>query len=172
MKKSILLAVIFVMAVMVSAAGVYAAHDDVAVGTAYLHPENMSGVSGVITFVDDGSTLMVDGTAAGLDPNVTYRSLIYDNASLPGGPEACEPMIFNDDPGILNTMLIGDWINNNDGTGTLTAVNIVDQRTGERVYVSLDRFRTVSIRDTRINDGRGPEAVAACGWVADHPAGQ
>jgi len=121
--------------------------------------------------VDDGTTLTVNGTATGLTPGIPYASLIYDNGSVPGGPEACEPTIFDEtDPDfLLPTMFVDLWDNNGDGTGTLAATNIVDDETGARVYVPLDKFRTISIRDLTINNGFGPAAVVACGQVAEHP---
>lgn len=141
-----------------------------ATGRARLHPENQSGVKGVIEFIDNGSTLTINGTATGLDPAGTYISLIYDNGSVPGGPEACEPAIFDPtDPGFLiPTMRVGGfttvWAVDANGNGTLTAVNIVG------VYVPLTKFRTISIRKTT-GLTRPPFPLVACGEVATHPAG-
>lgn len=145
----------------------------VATGLALLHPVNRSDIIGVVEFTDDGSTLTVNGVASGLDPGAVYVSLIYDNGSVSGGPEACEPTIFDpSDPDfILLTMFVGVWDVDAAGNGTLEAENILDEDTGERVYVPLSKFKTISIRDTRINEGFGPEAVVACGDEATHPAG-
>ena len=129
-------------------------------------PRNQSGVRGRITFTDDGSTLTVTGTATGLTPGEIYVSLIYDNGSSPGGPEACEPTIFDptDPDFLLPTMFVGVWVNAGDGTGTLAAINT----NGGADYVPLSKFKTISIRDTSINWGFGPLAVAACGEEATH----
>ena len=131
-----------------------------------------SGVTGVIFFVDDGTTLTITGTATGLTLGIPYASLIYDKESEDDGPEACEPAIFDpaEEGFILPTMFIGFWIVAPDGTGTLSAINIVDDATGMRVYVPLDLIGTVSIRDLTVPnpgppffDGSGPAAVVACG---------
>ncbi len=147
----------------------------VATGRAQLHPVNQSGVKGMITFEDDGTTLQINGTAQGLDPAGTYTSLIYDVESVPGGPVGCEPAILDPtDPGfLLPTMLVGLWSVDGAGNGTLAADNILlgNQIGGTRVHVPLGKIKTISIRDTRINSGRGPQAVVACGEVAVHPAG-
>lgn len=58
-----------------------------------------------------------------------------------------------------------------DGTGALSATDVFDEVSETRVYVPLAKFRTISIRDTTINDGIGPEAMVACGHVATHPGG-
>jgi hypothetical protein len=139
-------------------------------GKATLHPQNRSGVNGRIDFVDDGSTITINGTATGLTPGIPYASLIYDNGSSPGGPLACEPTIFDpSDPGfLLTTMFVGLWTVDGNGNGLLSEVNIVDDETGARVYVPLSKFKTLSIRDLTINGGFGPEAVVACGEEASH----
>lgn len=145
----------------------------VATGRAQMHPVNQSGVRGVITFEDDGTILDISGSARGLDPQGVYASLIYDNGSVSGGPEACEPAIFDpSDPDfLLTTMFVGLWSVDGEGVGTLAEENIVDDETEERVYVPLGKFKTISIRDLRINNGFGSQAVVACGEVATHPAG-
>ncbi len=140
--------------------------DDVAEAEADLDEINESGIEGEIEFTDDGSTLTIVGEASGMDPTApfgTYVSLIYDNGSVATGPDACEPAIFDpEDPDfLLPTMFIGVWSVDAEGEGTLAATNTNDGAD----YVPLDKFRTISIRDTRINDGFGPEAVAACGVV-------
>lgn len=150
-----------------------AAHLPLSIGHATLHPQNQSGVHGEIAFLDNGSTLVILGGASGLDPGTVYVSLIYDNGSVPGGPTGCEPTIFDpSDPGfLLPTMFVGAWTVQATGTGTLNETDVFDEVSGQRVYVPLTKFRTISIRDTSINGGFGPEAVVACGLVADHPAG-
>ena len=131
-----------------------------------LHPLNGSGIEGKIELTDDGSTLTFIGEADGMDPTAlpgTYVSLIYDNGSVATGPDACEPTIFTpaNPDFILPTMFIGVWSVDEDGEGTLAATNI----NGGADHVPLNKFRTISIRDTRINGGFGPEAVSACGVV-------
>ncbi len=135
--------------------------DDVAEAEADLDEINESGIEGEIEFTDDGTTLTIVGEADGMDPGVEYHSLIYDNGSVATGPGACLPTIFDptDPDFLLPTMFIGVWSVDEDGEGTLAATNT----TGG--YVPLGKFRTMSIRDTRINGGFGPDAVAACGVV-------
>ena len=143
----------------------------VATAEADLGTLNASGIEGEIEFTDDGMTLTIIGEADGMDPTApfgTYVSLIYDNGSVATGPDACEPTIFNqNDPDfILFTMFIGVWSVDEDGEGTLAATNT----NGGTAYVPLNKFRTISIRDTRIlggpvGPGSGPLAVAACGVV-------
>ena len=140
--------------------------DGVTEAEADLRTLNESGIEGEIEFTDDGSTLTIVGEAEGMDPTAppdTYVSLIYDNGSFATGPDACEPIIFDptDPDFILPTMFIGVWSVDEEGEGTLEATNT----NGGADYVPLDKFRTISIRDTRINMGFGPEAVAACGVV-------
>jgi hypothetical protein len=168
------------------------ANSDISTATADLHPINGSGVSGQVTIVDDGETIEVtDGHAEGLDPeNVIdlgvpqgYLSLFYDKASAPKGPEACEPGIFaheahsdqvrrvNPHPlGAEHPLFLTDaqmlgafWIVEEDGTGTPVDL--------EGAYVPVEEVGTISIRDLRINDGFGPEAVVACGKVTHQPEG-
>lgn len=132
---------------------------------ANLHPSNQSAVKAKVTFTDDGSTLTVDGTATGLIPGVTYGSLIYDVSSLPGGPIACLPTIFDPtDPNfIIPTMFVGIWTNNGDGTGTLSATNT----NGGADYVPLSKIRTISIRNFDVASVENADLVA-CGVVATH----
>lgn len=100
-----------------------------------------------------GGGLIVTGTARGLAPSTVgrYVSLVYDTASVPGGPTVCEPV----DPTI--DMFVGIWISDAAGNGLL--VQLAEP-------APLGAFDTVSIRDTNINGGFGPEAVVACGQVA------
>ncbi|MGH9379075.1 MAG: hypothetical protein ACRD2Z_00440 [Thermoanaerobaculia bacterium] len=163
----------FALALLAAPTVLIAEHLPISIGHTTLHPVNQSGAHGEFAFLDNGSTLMILGSASGLDPSTIYVSLIYDNGSVPGGPTACEPTIFDpSDPDfLLPTMFIGAWTVQSDGTGTLTETNVFDEISGQRVYVPLTRFRTTSIRDTSINGGIGPEAVVACGHVAEHPGG-
>jgi hypothetical protein len=145
--------------------GLPAAAGSSIIGKVVQDPENDSGIHGRFFVQDNGYTLKLRGTAVGLNPENVYVSLIYDIASPDEGPEACEPGIFDPaDPNfILNTMFFGVWTVDAAGNGTLDAVNIVDDGTGERVYVPTSKIGTISIRDTSINGGFGPEAVMACG---------
>ena len=138
-----------------------------ATAKANLHPYNQTGVKAKISFVDDGSTLTITGAATGLIPGVVYGSLIYDVGSVPGGPIACEPAIFDPtDPGfLLPTMFVGLWVNNGDGTGTLAATNTNDGA----AYVPLSKFRTISVRNFFIPPVDNAD-LAACGQVATHGA--
>ena len=155
------------------------------VATADLRPINDSGVTGEVTIVDDGSTIEVtDGSAEGLDPENSfgYLSLFYDKASPPNGPAACEPGIFaheahgdvrrvnphplgSDHPLFLTEaqMLGAIWAVDSEGNGTPTDL--------EGEYVEVEEVGTISIRDLRINEGFGPQAVVACGVVKNKPKG-
>ena len=117
---------------------------EIYIGQANLQPIDRSGVRAKITFIDDGSMLMVLGTATGLDPAQSYVTLIYDNGSLPGGPSACQPTIFNpfDPEFLLPTMFVGFWSVDADGNGTLNAINT----NGGFNYVPLEKFRSTSVR--------------------------
>lgn len=116
----------------------------VATGNANLRPIGESDVAAKINFVDDGTTLMVTGTAIGLDPAESYLSNIYDIGSLSSGPDACVPTIFDpQDPDfILPTMFLGFWEVDQDGNGKLIAINT----NAGADYVPLDKIGTVSIR--------------------------
>ena len=137
-------------------------------GEANLHPVDDSGVKARIEFVDDGTTLAVNGTATGLDPNESYVTLIYDNGAVPGGPNACVPTIFDpEDPDfLLGTMLIGFWNVDPSGNGTLSAINT----NFGADYVRLDRFRATSVRlvlGPPPSPGAPPPTdLMACGRVA------
>ncbi len=141
----------------------------IATGQATFHPMNGSRVRGALSITDDGSELMIAGTADGLDPlnTIGYISLFYGIGSVPGGPRACEPA--PDPANRLSEaqMFIGFWTVDSDGSGTLGPVTM----SGD-AYASVDRISTVSIRDLRIGDGDPQEAVRACGKIAVHPAGK
>lgn len=130
---------------------------------------------GTLSVTDDGSNLTVEGVASGLDPDVGYVSLFYDKASSPQGPRAWEPGrnvgIGTDHPLslTLKQMEIGEedesidfWVVDSDGDATLGPTSTVE-------YVPADMIGTVSIRDVRVNDGFGPDAVVACGKVTHDP---
>lgn len=131
------------------------------IASSELHQVNQSGVRAELLFLDSGSMMTVSGRATGLDPSVTYRTLIYDLGSVPGGPAtlgingACEPSSFP--PPLPTQMLIGVWTVDGDGNGVLFAV-----KTGIE-YTPLGTFDTVSIRVAP-----GVEGVRACGQVNAH----
>lgn len=138
-------------------------------GKANLHQINKSGIKARIEFRDDGTTLTVTGTATGLDPGETYLTLIYDTGSVPSGPKACQPTIFDptDPDFLLATMFIGFWAVDPDGQGTLEAVNT----NGGLDFVSLDRFKNTSVR---LVTGPPPKGsvipmteLVACGHVTE-----
>lgn len=128
---------------------------------------NDSGITGEAVITDDGTSIVVSGTAEGLDPSASldYLSLFYDKASPPKGPEACEPGTHDPNHPLFLTeaeMLGGIWTVDGNGNGTLH--DLVG------AYVPVNRVGTMSIRDLRINEGFGPEAVVACGKVTHDPA--
>jgi len=147
--KPVLLGVVLVIAFFTSA------YADV-IGHARQHPINESGIQGHIFIVDTGNStdgLIVMGTATGLNPLNTYVSLLYDNGSVPGGPNACEPS--SPDPLTIPQMFVGTWVVDADGTGSLFV-----KKTGS-TYVALARVDTISIRQ------RGAPApnLRACGEI-------
>ena len=137
--------------------------------SAILRTLNNSGVSGRVNLKYDGSELRVTGNATGLE-GPFYISLLYDILSVATGDFACEPALgigaaTEDVPARLTLAEMGldgfpqlVWTASFNGRGSLDGV----------VDVDLDRVRTISIRDGRINDGIGPEAVAACGFFVVH----
>lgn len=136
---------------------------------------------GTIDFSDDQSAdrLTITGSveAGTLDPTLTddsYRSLIYDIESPgPGEMGACEPGLGLDDREdddrslSIAQMETGEWDVASDSSATLGP-----RTKSGRNYVTLDDdpneagpIGTVSIRDTRVDNGFGPDAVVACGNV-------
>lgn len=121
---------------------------------------------GTIYVEVDGSGIVteVTGHASGLDPGNSsgYVSLFYDVESEEDGPTACEPAISDpNDPDFLTTgqMIIEDvWTVDGSGDASLGPA-------GTQEPVALDKIGTVSIRDTRIGNGFGTQAVVACGEV-------
>ncbi len=125
------------------------------IGHARQTPINASGIQGHIFIVDTGNStdgLIVLGTATGLDPTLTYVSLLYDNGSVPGGPNACEPTT------PFPQMFVATWTVNPDGTGSL-----LRRKTGT-AYVALSQVRTISIRQAGV-----PNNLRACGEIARNP---
>ena len=84
-------------------------------------------------------------------------TLVYDTASVPGGPTVCEPTV------PMPGMFVGIWVSDSAGNGLLI------QLAAPGDIAPLGSIDTVSIRDTTINDGFGPEAVVACGEIAVNP---
>ena len=187
MRRFRLLTVMLAVGLIVALPAVsYAGHLGTATGQANLHPVGASGVKGNFTFVDNGSTITMSGSARGLIPGDTYVSLIYDNGSVPGGffafgaqgatKGACDPT--SED--LEGMMLVGNpnvedppnifWTVDGDGHGTINATNLLDEEQfpgpfTTSTYVSLDDFDTISIRQLELDF-----AVVACGQVATHPA--
>jgi hypothetical protein len=123
------------------------------------HPVNQSGAHGRIAFTQTMAGLTVTGTATGLAPNTLgrYITLVYDLRSVPGGPNVCEPTV------PIPGMFVGIWTTNAAGNGLLI------QTAPPGTIAPLGTIDTVSIRDTTINGGFGPQAVVACGEIAVNP---
>ena len=119
--------------------------------TANQHPIGESGIQGRITFTDDGSSLTVDGTSTGLTPGVPYFSLIYGAGIGPGGVSETKTL-----PGTSNAipacndvnrdgvstvtvtqMVVGFWVNHNDGTGSLHVVKTGHGNSQDPLFKSL-----------------------------------
>jgi len=124
-----------------------------------------SGITADLMFIDNGSKLVVTGTAQGMDPTKKYISLIYDEASASSGLNACIPAQPTRSPppdsnGLtFDQMQLGDWQPIGSRTRTLNA-----ERRGV-AYVPLSWIGTVSIRR---HDQTGPQAalpLMACGAV-------
>lgn len=155
--KQLLVIVALASLVLAASATVWA--QESATARANQHPVNQSGVKGSITFTQTGAGLIVTGTATGLAPNTVgrYVTLVYDVGSEPGGPELCEPTV------PMPGMFVGIWASDAAGNGLLI------QLAPPGAIAPLGTFDTVSIRDTTINGGFGPQAVVACGQVAVNP---
>ena len=142
--------------------------DDVVTAEAELDEFNGSGIEAEIEFTDDGDEfLTIVGKAEGMDPDGDYVSLIYDIGSFATGLGACEPTFFPPDTrNIVTTMRIGFWTVDDDGEGTLDETNVDEIEMGTpptvlgKVYVPLNKFRTISIRDRKMMG-----KLVACGVV-------
>ena len=162
MKKSLVLLIVIVGMTMASLASGRGMTGD-ATGHARQHQINGSGIEGHIFVVDNGSNLVVVGAATGMDPTKSYFSLFYDNRSVPGGPDACEPSASS--TLTFPQMFIANWTVDSDGTGTL----VRPSKTGA-AYVPLSDIGTVSIRQN--TPGQNPPFFnirVACGEVARNP---
>lgn len=133
-----------------------AADDEDVSARVHQKPINNSGISSRVTIMDTGTSLIVDGRARRLDPTKQYFSLLYDNASVPTGPNACEETL----PTLSEAqMFLGFW---NSKMGTLHAV-----QTGPS-YTPVGTFATMSIR--QLLDATKPpsptnQRLVACGEV-------
>lgn len=107
-------------------------------GNAKLHQIEKSRIRAAIGFLDTGTELFVFAEATGLDPGQAYISLVYDNGSVPSGPDACEPSDENDLSGAQ--MFVGIWQVDSFGNGTLTSV-----KTGP-AYVPVEQIGAMSVR--------------------------
>jgi hypothetical protein len=143
---------------LVAASATVGAQGDVT-AHANQHPVNQSGVMGRITFMGTGAGPVITGTATGLAPSTVgrYVTLVYDLGSVPGGPNVCEPTV------PMSGMFVGVWASDAAGNGLLI------QLAPPGAIAPIGAFDSVSIRDTTINDGFGPQSVVACGQVAVNP---
>lgn len=161
--KRLISSIMITFAFVLVSALAYAGHTATLTGKATLHPINQSGIKARINFVDDGTTLMIEGTATGLTPGQNYVSLIYDNGSVPGGPTACEPT----NATLTGKMLVGFWTVNPDGIGTLSVTNLLNETNpptfAPSSYVPITDFQTISIR--HVESGF---SLQACGVEATH----
>jgi hypothetical protein len=137
----------------------YATGSTLVSGHATQHQVGQSGIKGDISFVDDGTTLSIRGTATGMNPNDFYVSLLYDS-HVSGGPHPCEP---TQNSTLTDAqMFVGVWNVDSNGNGTLTADQTNDQT--KQAYVPLQDVHTISIRAASIDFN-----VAACGEIAANP---
>ena len=147
MRKLLILLAVSLAAVVSSSTVALA----VSTASAQQHPVGGSGIHGDIMFVDDTAahTLTVDGTATGLKPNVGYFSLIYTNGTQPGGiaegktvPGVATPACSGVNKAGTSSidavqMVVGQWHNNNDGTGTIHAVKRMSGNSQETSWFSI-----------------------------------
>lgn len=125
---------------------------------------------GTLSVTDDGAALTVVGSASGLDAAGVYVSLFYDRASPAQGPDACEPgRKVGTGTGHPLSLTIAQMEIGSAGSIDLWDVDASGNAslgpTSTLEYVSAGMIGTVSIRDARVNNGFGPEAVVACGVV-------
>ena len=125
---------------------------DQAGGKAKLHSIDHSGIRASVLLLDTGSAdngLVVSAQARGLDPNQIYISLMYDQGSVPRGPNACIPTM-------AGPMMVGMWSVDMDGSGILFAILDGDG------YRPLGEIGTMSIRQVV---EAPPPILQACGKV-------
>lgn len=132
---------------------------------ARLHQIDHSGIKGRAMLVEDATaqTVTVDATAMGMDPSVSYVSLIYDTGSVPGGPEACEPT----NESLEGRMVVGFWQVDAAGHGTLHAVNFMDEDDPDPSMTSFVPVAAIGTMSIRIVDPEDLEEgeLQACGNV-------
>ncbi len=128
------------------------------------------GVLGFVTFVDDGTSLHVTGTAINLDASATYFSLLYDKDSVPSGANACEPTPGSDFT--QQQMVVGFW---QPLTGSSTrTIDVVKTKTSLTppagpfasgdFYAPIGTFATMSIRKV-VGPPPAGFVLQACGIV-------
>jgi len=158
--RSIVFIIVTVFMTLLLAVPASARPDAFESGQATLHQMHQSGIMGRIDFTQTAGVVSATGSATGLAPNTVarYVSLVYDRASVPGGPESCEPTT------TMAGMGVGFWTSDANGNGTLHFFPFLGP------VAPLGSFDTTSIRDTTINGGLGEAAVQACGEVALKPA--
>ena len=142
-KISILVALCASVALTVAMGSVASAEST---GFVNQHQIDQSGVKGNLVFLDTEDTgMLVTGVATGLDPGLSYVTLLYDRRSVPSGPNACLPSS-------AGPMFVNFWTVNADGTGTLDG----------RIDRALSDVGTASIR---IFTGDPSGLLVACGRV-------
>jgi hypothetical protein len=201
MKKIPLVVAAALLALLVGSTSAFAA----STATANQHPVGGSGIQGSITFNDNGSALTVDGTSTGLTPHVPYFSLIYGAGVGPGGvaenntlPPTSDAIAACNDfnrSGVstitITQMVVGFWVNHNDGTGTLHAVksasgnsqdplfktimvapgvtffDFIQQMFGYETNGDVNSYAPIgpTWRTISIRDGSNNFALVACGLV-------
>ncbi len=165
-KLRLLMSAVAVLVVAVATSVMAQAPEGPSTAAAQQHAINNSGIQAEILFLDTGSDvhgLVVSGKASGLDPTKTYFSLLYNNGSVPGGPNACIPSP-SGTPITDAQMFTAFWTVALGGTGTLFR-----QKTGT-AYVPLSQIATVSIR--KVTPGQNPpffDILQACGEIRVNP---
>jgi len=143
---------------------------------ANIHQIDGSGIKAKLTFVDDGTSLNATGTGTGFELGKFYLSLVYEEGSTPGGPNACESPYAPDDPRFIadfNQRFLGFWYFGPSTTkffitGSFIAADhgaqfVPGPKTAEN-YVPLSRLHTVAIREvTFVTD----PVLRACGALGD-----
>src|SRR5438105_5676333 len=107
---------------------------------------SLAGAHARITFYDEQvqHQLRIVGTASGLNPALTYVSLLDTRSRGRRRPEACASAA----AGLQGERFVGFWHVNADGTGELHATNLSDesQVSAGTHYVPLTYIDAVSIR--------------------------
>lgn len=178
MIKRLLVLPILVLGMTLSP-GIALASSGIETADAKLEPNTSFGPSVVnaeIHFIDDtvNNRLTIHGSATGLVPGAAYFSLVYDVTSLDEGRTACLPGVGPGDPRFLDQpqMVVGFWVNNGDGTGTLDAVKSPSGNTNAGLagspfatapaYVPISKIGTMSVRIV-LGPPPGGFVLRACG---------